>query len=410
MSVSKLDARSTLIKRKSQTGKEMNLESELYPIKCLNCFPEEVIDSNSSLNNKAKKSQEIFSSEGVFKAILNRLPFGIVVLDSEEKIIFINKFTEDLFNINKNNYIGISFSLFNQHLTEATSNQLNGKYNNSQHNIFISSTSESSKLDSIMSKKNMKIFFRDDVVINDSEWLNQIVIYTEATSEYEYLRKERETLSTLSHELRAPLANVLGYSELLMQEKNNEIEINEYIATINSEAKLIAQLLDNIALYGKLGSQHYDQNNFVEISINSLVAAALEQISIPIGRDDVELNTLNQDLNVKTDPQMFFLAFSNLVSNAYKYSQSKVCVDIKIENGLLVVSIIDEGVGIAANELNTIFNTFWRSKKASRNCDGVGLGMSIVKESLDLIGLDIDIISVLNKGTKVNILFSDFNL
>jgi signal transduction histidine kinase len=334
----------------------------------------------------------------------------MVGLDCKEKIVFINKFTEDLFNIDKNNYIGISFALFSQHLSQANSNDLNDIPSNSQHNIVTSSASKSNKFDSTICNKTMKIFHRENVVIDDIAGLNQIVIYTEATSEYEYLRKEREALSTLSHELRTPLANVLGYSELLMQEKNNEIEINEYIATINSEAKLIAELLDNIALYGKLGSQHYDQNDFVEISINSLVAAALEQISIPIGRDDVELNILNQDLNVKTDPKMFFLAFSNLVNNAYKYSQSKVSVDINIENDLLVVSIIDEGAGIAPNELNTIFNKFWRSKKASRNCDGVGLGMSIVKESLDLIGLDIDIISVLNKGTKVNILFSDFNL
>lgn len=409
MSLCKLDDRSTLNKRNSRTGMEMNVESNSHPKKRLIFFPEEVIDSNNSLNKKSKKSKTS-SSNDVFKTILNQFPFGIVALDSEEKIVFINKFTEDLFNIDKNNCIGISFALFSQHLSQETPNELNGKPSNSQYNIITSSASKSNKFDSIIYNKNMKIFHRENVVIDDIAGLNQIVIYTETTSEYEYLRKEKEKLSTLSHELRAPLANVLGYSELLMQENNNEIEINEYIATINSEAKLIAQLLDNIALYGKLGSQHYDQNNFVEISINSLVAAALEQISIPIGRDDVELNILNQDLNVKTDPQMFFLAFSNLVSNAYKYSQSKVSVDIKIENDLLVVSIIDEGVGIAANELNTIFNKFWRSEKATRNRDGLGLGMSIVKESLNLIGLDIDIISVLNKGTKVNILFSDFNL
>jgi signal transduction histidine kinase len=399
-----MDVSKLLIKIKSEVV-ETNWSQNMHHMEELSGFNEKILDNIHPVKIKQKIPQRSFL-DNIFEIIVNQLPCGIVALDSEDKVIFINHLTEDYFNLNKNNYIGVSFTLFDQSLSKASSNDVNDNSSHKKPNFIISSASESSKCDAVKFDKNTKIFLRDDVIINDNELLSRIVVYSEITDEYEYLRNERETLSIISHQLRTPLANVLGYSDLLMHVKNNETEVNEYIGIINREAKLIAKFLDNNALYGKLGSQHYDQHNFVDISINSLVKAALEQISTPIGRDVVELNSLNQDINVKTDPQIFFLAFSNVVSNAYKYSKSKVSVDINVENGMLVVAIIDEGVGIAPNELNTIFNKFWRSKTVSRNSDGTGLGMSIVKDALDLIGLDIDIVSVLNEGTKVNIKFA----
>lgn len=227
------------------------------------------------------------------------------------------------------------------------------------------------------------------------------------------LDKERELsemkskfISTVSHEYRTPLTGIMTSTFLLenfyaLQDKDS---FDKYLKRIQNQIGYMSKMLEDVLFVGKSDANRIEKSakdfDLVEF-FNDLIP----EIRLLDGdRHEIELISPKDSIIVCNDEKLFLQMFSNLLSNACKYSADgkKVTAQIKIFNQLLVVSITDEGIGIPQPEQKLMFEPFHRFSNVGA-ISGSGLGMSVVKRCADMIGATLDVESYEGIGTKVSV-------
>ncbi|MEM6525136.1 MAG: PAS domain S-box protein [Bacteroidota bacterium] len=202
-----------------------------------------------------------------------------------------------------------------------------------------------------------------------------------------------------SHDLRAPLASILGLTTLIAEEADIE-KIKEMNGMIQESIKKQDDFIKSILNYSQNENlpTSIKKIRFKEIIDNVL----LELSNMPNkSKIDIRLN-ISEESAFYGDPIRLTIIFKNLVSNAIKYcddrKKSYLSIDINQKKKEALVVIEDNGVGIKEKYLSNIFDMFYRGNE---NSDGSGLGLYIVKETIDKLGGSIDISSEYRKGTKL---------
>lgn len=223
------------------------------------------------------------------------------------------------------------------------------------------------------------------------------------------VEREKQFTSDASHELRTPLAVIKGTLEVLIRKpRTNE----EYIDKINfcvSEVNRLNNLVDELLLLARFENQkQYVKNE--EVLLNSTILDVITRFAPRFQSKNITLKTdFSKDYYVKTDNYLLSIILGNIISNAMKYTpeNGKVVISVAKEEGKTVCKITDNGIGIKKEDLNAIFDQFYRSE-ASLHSDikGTGLGLSIVRKLCLLLNIQIHINSTLNKGTEVILSFS----
>lgn len=226
-----------------------------------------------------------------------------------------------------------------------------------------------------------------------------------------HLKKERnEFLASISHELRTPLTYVKGYADIAKREGISEDERRKYLQIIFEEAEHISGLVKDLFDLAKI-----DQHNFIiqkeKVNLCAFTNKIVKKVRPAFKKKDIELvHSCPDGLFAMIDRSRFEQVFINLLDNSFKYSNTKSIVRLEVEhntiNNKVILSVIDEGIGIPKDEITFIFNRLYRVEKSrSRESGGSGLGLSIVKEIVEAHGGFINIYSELGKGTKVTIEF-----
>jgi signal transduction histidine kinase len=216
--------------------------------------------------------------------------------------------------------------------------------------------------------------------------------------------REKQFTSDASHELRTPLAVIKGTLEVLVRKPRTEEEYKEKIGYCVSEVNRLNHLVDELLLLARFENQKQNQK-LEQVNIVSVVSDTLARNSAHI--KDKKLNIItdySNEVNAKTDSYLFALIVNNILTNAIKYSNNSTDITISIEekNDLVICSIADNGIGIAKEEINKIFDQFYRSKSNEHpEIKGTGLGLSIVRRLCDLLEINLNINSEENKGTTV---------
>ena len=216
--------------------------------------------------------------------------------------------------------------------------------------------------------------------------------------------REKQFTSDASHELRTPLAVIKGTLEVLVRKPRTEEEYKEKIGYCVSEVNRLNHLVDELLLLARFENQKQNQK-LEQVKIVSVVSDTLARNSAHI--KDKKLNIItdySNEVNAKTDSYLFALIVNNILTNAIKYSNNSTDITISIEekNDLVICSIADNGIGIAKEEINKIFDQFYRSKSNEHpEIKGTGLGLSIVRRLCDLLEINLNINSEENKGTTV---------
>ncbi len=202
-----------------------------------------------------------------------------------------------------------------------------------------------------------------------------------------------------SHDLRAPLASVLGLARLAKAENHNP-DLDDYLNKIETSVDKLDLLLHHIINYYrgmKLEEQH------VEISFEKLFKEALESFEHYENARQIKFSVkVNQSAVFKGDESRLKIVLNNLISNAIKYqrpeeSNKEVVLQANHENGWASIEVADNGIGIESDNKDKIFTMFNRS--ASKNA-GSGIGLYIVKETLNKLSGTIDVDSLPGKGSK----------
>jgi PAS domain S-box-containing protein len=240
--------------------------------------------------------------------------------------------------------------------------------------------------------------------------VSQILWFRDVTRESEVDRMKSEFLSTAAHELRTPMASVLGFSELLLSRGAMSDEQGEFLEIIHRNAKLMATIIDELLDLARIEARRGTDFRIEEIDLAALLHKVVAGFSVPPGRGIPEINVEGRIAVVVGDPDKLAQAVLNVLTNAYKYSPKGTPIEITLVRqpangsvqGRLGIRIRDYGIGMTAEQLGRVFERFYRADTSGK-VPGTGLGMSIVKEIVELHGGRVGLESQPGKGTTVTI-------
>jgi PAS domain S-box-containing protein len=210
-------------------------------------------------------------------------------------------------------------------------------------------------------------------------------------------------LQNLSHEIRTPMNSIMGFASLLPQESDKAL-IDKYSNIIEINAEQLVHIIDDIVLYSQLQSRQLSlyQKQF---DVNILLANIKHSFNIPEFQKGVEFvieTYSNQPIIVSSDYEKLWQVYSNLISNAYKYTnKGTITFGIKLIDGEQHFFVRDTGMGIPQHEIPKIFDRFYRASNVNKGViGGTGLGLSIVKELIELLGGKIGVESTDGNGSE----------
>jgi len=203
-------------------------------------------------------------------------------------------------------------------------------------------------------------------------------------------RLKDEFLAVLSHELRTPLNPILGWSQLLQTQKLNSAKTIEALKTIERNAKLQAQLIEDLLdvsriLQGKLNL------NVTPVNLSAIINGAIETVRLAAEAKSIKIQTMlaSNVGQVAGDPSRLQQVVWNLLSNAIKFTPSGGLVEIRLEHldSAAQITVIDNGKGISLQFLPYVFDYFRQADSTTtRKFGGLGLGLAIVRHLVELHG------------------------
>jgi signal transduction histidine kinase len=221
--------------------------------------------------------------------------------------------------------------------------------------------------------------------------------------------RKRQFLSDVAHELRTPLTYIGGYAKALTDKvQTNPEEMEESLHLIQKESIRMQKLITELLELNKL------EDTSFSLDIEPIVLSQLIMDSLALIRPHAENKKMDvqHDLNegsiINGDPNRVMQVFYNILDNALKYSPEESCIFIQSyeEDGLAVVQVGDNGIGIPAGSLSRIGERFYRSDLSrTRNTGGYGLGLSIAKEIMYKHNGSLSVDSEEGKGTTVYLRF-----
>ncbi len=220
------------------------------------------------------------------------------------------------------------------------------------------------------------------------------------TNKLQLLNKQKDDIiSAISHEFKNPIAVVNGYSQTLLEDMDLNHSIRKkFLKKIYNNGLKLSSLIDTLRLSIKLDSQQQNIQT-KEVNLYNLVEESIQGLEITYPYKEIDIEG-DKDTVIKADPTLFGIVITNLIENAFKYSEDEVIVRISSEK--LVVK--DTGVGIAEDELKKITEKFYRVQTNSWN-NSLGLGLFLVQEIVALHNFSLKIKSKKNKGSTFTIEF-----
>ena len=216
----------------------------------------------------------------------------------------------------------------------------------------------------------------------------------------------RDFVANVSHELKTPIGALLLLSEAVIGAKDDPAAVEKFATRMQIESKRLTDLVQEIINLSRL--QDSDPLSVPsELNVQDLVSEAIDQSQV--GADSRKIEILTGEIAdgvVLGDRDQIIMAIQNLVENAVNYSPegTKVTVSTLIENGIVTISITDQGIGISESEQDRIFERFYRVDPArSRQSGGTGLGLSIVKHVATNHGGEVSVWSVENVGSTFSL-------
>ena len=215
----------------------------------------------------------------------------------------------------------------------------------------------------------------------------------------------KEILSHVSHDLRSPLASLLGYLETweINRETITPEQSSLYISTAKKSAQKISTLVEQLFELAHLDGDNIQVNN-ERFSIAELVQDVLQKFKIAADQKSVELLVTPQDVGIEVvgDIEKLDRVFTNLVENAIRHTNNGGTITVRLNDTgrFVAVEVSDNGIGIPEEDLPHVFDAHFKAGNSVRgNTAHGGLGLAITKKLLDLHQTQIEVQSALNKGT-----------
>ena len=259
---------------------------------------------------------------------------------------------------------------------------------------------------------NLKIFTQDynldsEIRIHSEENFIEFSILQKSFKNMLIRLKEQSQLqidfvNNASHELKTPIFVIKGYIDMLNDWGKNDKEVlDEGLIVLKKEIQNMQELTEKLLFLAKSKNLIAEKNN---INLDNVLKEVIDNLSFAYPKQ--KINYISSEIFIDSDIALLKLLFKNLIENAIKYGKDNpINIELKKEKKVKLI-IEDFGVGISEKALPHIFERFYREDEArNREIKSYGLGLSIVKEIISLLDIDIQVESQLGKGTKITLLF-----
>lgn len=319
------------------------------------------------------------------EAIIYSIRDAVIVIDEFDKLLMANEAAGKLFNFDFRNSqhrpVGELIDTANNEFVDFLHQSRQGKIRHTKREIDFSKDDGPKTFDCIVS-----------CVYDERERVCGVVaVLHDITREKEISQMKNDFVSHVSHELKTPLASITAYSEMLSDgEAEDEQTREEFYSVIQSQAKRLNRLIEDILNVSRIESGLIKLDK-KPVSLAILIEEQLQMIKGYAEEKDIEIISQKPIVfdQVYVDKDMISQVIVNLLSNAVKYTPARGSVKIESEvdeiAGIARVSVTDTGVGIPEDELEHVFDKFYRVV-ANKNCaKGTGLGLNLVKQIVEKV-------------------------
>lgn len=216
--------------------------------------------------------------------------------------------------------------------------------------------------------------------------------------------------ANITHELRTPIALILGPLEMMMDGRTNAETAQRHLSAIYRNAKRLLKLIEELLDLSKVEEKE-QKLDLVAIRVYPFLNRVIEPFVPAAEQHEVTLKLAydaDQDLSLLLDQHRWEKIIHNLLSNALKFTPARGSVILTFQNsdGKYILRVADTGYGIATEDLPYVFDRFYQGGTVGNKVKGSGIGLSLVKTYCDLFDADLNVQSVPGKGTIFTIVFS----
>lgn len=239
---------------------------------------------------------------------------------------------------------------------------------------------------------------------SESSRVSRILYLREITQEAEIDSMKSDFLSHAAHELRTPMASILGFSELLLEVELDATTRKDLLETIHRQTKWLVDIINELLDLTRIESRRGKDLKIEDVDVSAIVRDTVADLALDSQRWPVSLNLPSRAVQVRADSAKLRQTVSNVLSNASKYSPAGGTIQVKVVEDLDRVGIVvsDSGIGMTEEQLKHFGERFWRADSSGKT-PGTGLGIAIVKEIMKLLGGSIEVSSKPSAGTTVSL-------
>ncbi len=325
------------------------------------------------------------------ETIVGHLAEGMLLLDRDGKIITANAAAIRLLDAKLERIAGLELLSLNRNLEiqAAVRSAMDGK---------------NAVQKTVLHGKTIQIHAA--AVGSDEEISGVALVLFDVTEQEQAEQRRREFTANVSHELKTPLQSISGYSELIKCGIAKPGDVQPFAERIYEEAQRLISLVEDI-----INLSHLDEGSrydWMDLDLYEAAVQATQSLSELAEEKNVSLSVEGSSVRIRGIPELVQGILHNLCDNAIKYNRPGGCVTVTAteEPNAGVLRVADTGIGIPTEELDRIFERFYRvDKSRSKEVGGTGLGLSIVKHAAILHNAKIEVDSTVDVGTTITVRF-----
>lgn len=368
-----------LIKPLDQVNLDEPLDNETYDE--LSPFLTRIAKQKRQLSKNLKKLR---SKQEELTIITNNMNEGLVLLNGQQNVLFINESAAKIFGFSAKDVIGKNILTVDraqevQDILQkiSTSGKGEGLYEKEGHYYQLSGSS-----------------------VNGS---GSVILIYDITEKMNSEKLRREFSANVSHELKTPLQSILGYAEIMKNGLVRDEDKQRFLERIHAEAGNMIELIQNIMELSRL-DENKTLDAFENIDLLELAKSVTLRLKHKAQSKGVTIDVIGSAAVVCGVPSILSEVLYNLVDNSIKYNKDNGKVSVNVQDGKNEVSVrvSDTGIGIGAADRERVFERFYRADKShSKEIGGTGLGLSIVKHGVLFHQGRVELESEPGKGTTI---------
>ncbi len=319
------------------------------------------------------------------EAVLMSIANGVVVCDNNDNVVLINNHAKELLELEDDQLLNTNIQQYVDTEGEYCFSEKIEEYKN------LSLEEKSSKpimfniaIDGRILKSIISPMFTQN-----HDYVGYIIVLIDVTREIEMDQMKSQFISNVSHELRTPVTVLRSYIDTLFNygEEFDEPTKKEFIGTLNTEIIRLNSMVNDILDFSRLDSNAKIEKS--ENDISSLVDTCVSQVEVLLKEHNLKID-VDKDAEiplVMCNYDSIARALTNYLSNAIKYAPQDSTIWVRLykdtENNQIIVTVRDEGIGIAPEFQKKVFERFFRVENKTHSVKGTGLGLHLVKTTIE---------------------------